>query len=380
MTKLLMTRCAAVAIAASAALPATAVLAQDAASAQPTIVLPDVSPNASTAVPVKPAANPAPAIVIPQTTNETTAPSPVVLPDPMPAKSAGVSAISPNAVAPVAPVTPKPAVSTVEKKASPATTEVKQAATSTSPKNSAVTSTENAPAPAQTFVAPLDRPASSPSLQPDGIPDAISQQSESQPAAAPAATADNNAGQANEEAVFGIVGALGLIAVGGLAVSAMRRRRNAPPYVETRTEYVEKPMDAGEAVADEPVATSPVATPQVTRASTPVATRIAPPIADAGHSRHPLARVESTSGNGDPVVLPPAVPERFDERDALLRRLIAAKPDRANPFRSKRARAHRAKLIIQSLDRRFESRKPRIDLSQYTNRWPALRGWQPATA
>ncbi|MXP30059.1 hypothetical protein GRI58_14715 [Porphyrobacter algicida] len=375
MTKLLMTRCAAVAIAASAALPATAVLAQDAASLQPTIILPDVSPDASAAEPVEPAANPAPVIVIPETASETTAPSPVVLPDPMPTKSAGVSAISPNAVAPVAPVTPKPAVSTVEKKASSATTQVKQAATSTSPKNSAVTSTENAPPPAQTFVAPVDRPASSPSLQPDGIPDALSQQSESQSAAAPAATADNNAGQANEEAIFGIVGALGLIAVGGLAVSAMRRRRNPPPYVETRTEHVEQPKDAGEAVADEPVATS-----QGARASTPVATRIAPPIADAGHSRHPLARVESTSGNGDPVVLPPAVPERFDERDALLKRLIAAKPDRANPFRSKRARAHRAKLIIQSLDRRFESRKPRIDLSQYTNRWPALRGWQPATA
>ncbi|MEO1967710.1 MAG: hypothetical protein ABGW87_03215 [Sphingomonadaceae bacterium] len=379
MTKNLMTRCAAVAIAASAALPATAVLAQDAASSQPTIVLPDVSPDASTAVPVKPAANPAPMIVLPQTQSATTARSPVVLPDPMPAKPDGVSAISPNSVTPVAPVTPKPAVNTVEKKSSPATTQAKQATASTSSRNSAETPTANTSAPAQTFVAPVDRPASSPSLQPDGIPDALSPQSASQTAVAPVATTDANSSQTNSEAIFGIAGALGLFVVGGLAFAAMRRRRNAPPYVETRTEYVEKPVDA-RVDAPDAVIEEPAVAPQVVRASSPVATRIAPPIADAGHSRHPLARVESTPSNGDPVALPPAVPERFEDRDALLKRLIAAKPDRANPFRSKRARAHRAKLIIQSLNRRFESRKPRIDLSQYTNRWPALRGWQPAMA
>jgi len=63
-----------------------------------------------------------------------------------------------------------------------------------------------------------------------------------------------------------------------------------------------------------------------------------------------------------------------------LRDMIAAKPDRANPFRSRGARAKRARLILQSLGRDFEKRKPRIDLSEYANVWPALRGWQPATA
>lgn len=83
---------------------------------------------------------------------------------------------------------------------------------------------------------------------------------------------------------------------------------------------------------------------------------------------------------GDPVALPGALPETFEERDALLHELVAAKPDRANPFTASRARARRAKLIMQSLGQTFRDRKPRIDLSEYTNRWPAMRGWQPATA
>ena len=80
------------------------------------------------------------------------------------------------------------------------------------------------------------------------------------------------------------------------------------------------------------------------------------------------------------MALPSEVPQTFEERDALLKELVAAEPDRANPFTSVRARARRAKLIMQSLGQDFQNRKPRIDLSEYTNRWPALRGWQPATA
>lgn len=80
------------------------------------------------------------------------------------------------------------------------------------------------------------------------------------------------------------------------------------------------------------------------------------------------------------VPLPDELPQTFEERDALLHRMIAAKPDRANPFRSPRARARRARLILQSLGRRFEKVKPRIDLRQYAYHWPALRGWKPASA
>lgn len=83
---------------------------------------------------------------------------------------------------------------------------------------------------------------------------------------------------------------------------------------------------------------------------------------------------------GASVALPRTVPESFEDRDALLKRMIAAKPDRANPFRSRRARAKRAKLILQSLGQRFADGKSRIDLSQYPNNWPELAHRKSAAA
>lgn len=95
----------------------------------------------------------------------------------------------------------------------------------------------------------------------------------------------------------------------------------------------------------------------------------------------PTFAVPATSAAGlGAVPLPRELPRTFEERDSLLKRMIAARPDRANPFRSRPARAKRARLILQSLGRKFEQGKPRIDLSQYTEIWPALRGWRPAAA
>lgn len=75
---------------------------------------------------------------------------------------------------------------------------------------------------------------------------------------------------------------------------------------------------------------------------------------------------------GASVPLPARVPEDFAERDALLKRMAAAKPDRANPFTDFRARLKRARLILQSLGRKFTDADPWIDLSQYPNNWPEL--------
>ena len=88
----------------------------------------------------------------------------------------------------------------------------------------------------------------------------------------------------------------------------------------------------------------------------------------------------ATSNKDVAVELPSEAPRNPAERDRLLKRMIDAKPDRANPFASHKARAKRARLILQSLGTRFTDRKPGIDLSQYTNVWPELRGWRPATA
>ena len=88
--------------------------------------------------------------------------------------------------------------------------------------------------------------------------------------------------------------------------------------------------------------------------------------------RRPAPPAASLAHSGAAVALPRSLPASFEERDSLLRRMIAAKPDRANPFTSFNARRKRAKLILQSLGRDFGGREPWIDLSQYSANWPDL--------
>ena len=75
--------------------------------------------------------------------------------------------------------------------------------------------------------------------------------------------------------------------------------------------------------------------------------------------------------DGASVDLPPRAPEAYEERSALLEKMVAAAPDKANPFTDRKQRLHRARLILQSLGTTFD-REPRIDLSQYPNNWPEL--------
>ncbi|RXZ65789.1 hypothetical protein [Pelagerythrobacter rhizovicinus] len=117
----------------------------------------------------------------------------------------------------------------------------------------------------------------------------------------------------------------------------------------------------------EPGATAPIENEPV-----PVAAGRGSEPERAREARGLLDSYRSHPATGAAVVLPPELPETFEERDALLKQMIAAKPDRANPFRSTRARARRARLILQSLGRKFENVRPRIDLSEYTANWPAL--------
>ncbi len=86
---------------------------------------------------------------------------------------------------------------------------------------------------------------------------------------------------------------------------------------------------------------------------------------------HSTAPAASLAHSGAALALPRTMPESFEERAALMERMVAARPDRANPFRSPIQRRHRAKLILQSLGRTFD-REPWIDLSQYPQNWPEL--------
>jgi hypothetical protein len=323
MTRTLFSRCAPVAIAAAVALPAIPALAQDAATADPVIVLPSDP---------APATVPAPEIVLPESTAAATA-APVAIPE-APAPTATTAAREAVVTAPRSTATTpaRTPVAASSQRVAASNASVVQPATPVLEEATTTASSEAAPA------------AAEPTL-----------------AAAPvAANTDSNT---DELALAGILGALGLVAVGGVAVAASRRRRDRDIVDETY-----EPMAYEQ--DDEPIAEEPLVAQPAPVIREPVFT--APPA--------PAPALSRTQSNGDPVALPAELPDSFEERDALLQKLVAAKPDRANPFTSPRARARRAKLIMQSLGRSFTERKPRIDLSEYTNRWPSLRGWQPATA
>ena len=94
----------------------------------------------------------------------------------------------------------------------------------------------------------------------------------------------------------------------------------------------------------------------------------------------PRAATPSLAHSGAAVALPSRMPATFAERDALLKRMIAAKPDRANPFTTPKARLKRARLILQSLGRDFGGQEPWIDLSQYPSNWPEAANRKTAAA
>jgi hypothetical protein len=153
-------------------------------------------------------------------------------------------------------------------------------------------------------------------------------------------------------AVLGLilVALLGLV-VAVFAFAYLRRRRAA--IVEPEAAAVREPMPRE--LAARPVAA--IADPA------PLAEPL--PIVDRG----PAGALRA---NGAAVPLPARMPESYEERSALLQRMIEAKPDRANPFTDRKARMRRARLILQSLGRKFDGAKPWIDLSDYPENWPEL--------
>ena len=149
---------------------------------------------------------------------------------------------------------------------------------------------------------------------------------------------------------------LGIGGIGLVVVFLLMRRRRRTTDVPT----IERPVVAAPMTIDrEPVVTA---------------------LDEAPHRELPVDPAATQPTSDVAVPLPVQLPESRRERGRLLRSLIEARPDRANPFRSYKARAKRARLILQSIGTRFTNRKPGIDLSQYTNVWPELRGWRPAAA
>jgi len=213
---------------------------------------------------------------------------------------------------------------------------------------------------------------------------------------APVAEETNTTGDGADTAVWAglLLSALAAAGLGTVAVAALRRRRKVhdirvlerpelaadgrPLNRQLRTNTVptlERPV-VNQPISDTLVASS-IAAPVA--ATSPY---VAPQVTD-GDAREVATRTQPErvlAHSGAAVALPHDRPASVEERRALVERLAFAKPDRANPFRSHKARLHRAKLIVQSLGRHFPEGRSRIDLSQYPMNWPELAPGRPAAA
>ena len=120
------------------------------------------------------------------------------------------------------------------------------------------------------------------------------------------------------------VGLLAALGLGGLALAMTRRRRAGRAAV-----YTDAPV-----VADTPDAVRPAPAPIARRSPTPQWTS-------------PAA-----------FALPAVVPEDIQARNALIERMVAAKPDAANPFKARKSRTRRARQILSD---RLASQRPVLE-------------------
>ncbi len=339
------------AIAAVLALSSTPALSQDAAPGSADAPIVNLPPVSTTAAPVAPTTAPSPGIVLPDvnspgaistlpaTTSTTTTPS-------VPAAPAALITATPAPRAVTSTVTPR-----AESAPTPARTVNTRATTRPAPMVADVSApTERAP---DTADIDSEEPlAAAPAAVSPVADDTVT------PSAAPTPQQTTDATGFLALALIGLVG----LALAAFALVAFRRR---PKKTGRAAPVIEKPLV-------EPRPTPAAVAPATVAAMTPLAAE-----APVAPSLRGEPRDNGLAHQGAAVALPRTLPDSYEERDALIKRMAAAKPDRANPFVSYKARVRRARLILQSLDRKFERAQPWIDLSQYSRNWPAL-GRQPA--
>lgn len=317
----------------------------------------------------------------------TTAPVVQSLPDTYVPAKAAAPAVSPSAA---------PATTAATRTAAPAKTPAVRAAAAPAAAAPASVSAANDTAPAAASVE-----ASPPS---DGQ---LFPPSETAQDSRKVVTTPKPAGDAVDDftVVTGVVGGLALLAFGWFGVTLARRRKTrkavaVPPQI-TRPVVRPQPQSLAAAVAapqalpetavsePTPVMADPQAIPASSATPRPIRQDMndIPAVAraenafGAGNPRwaedaRPRSTQSSVKGalpsNGAAVDLPAKRPDNYEEREELFKRMVEAKPDKANPFTDRRSRMKRARLIVASLDQDFADRDPWIDLSQYPNNWPEL--------
>jgi hypothetical protein len=312
------TRCATAAIAVALALASTGLSAQ--------AVLPEGAPPS--APPSAPPFPTGPTFVLPES-NE-----PILIPQPVPQSSAPTQAVETEAET--------PSLSAPEQTSMDAAAQVPAAQAQSRPDRirPAVPAPQREAEPA---AAPVDEPFAADS-DPLFVPPVDLDPGEG----IVVAEVEESAGSPDLLDLAGyFLGVLLLLSVAGFVLGRPRKPRRIASKIAA------KPPQADLREA------SPVAVPLLAVATA------SPPVAALPVHRRDSAR-------GPAVALPRCIPDNFAERDALLKRMIAAAPDRANPFRSRKARIHRARLILQSLGRDFRSVDPWIDLGDYPGIWPEL--------
>ena len=285
------------------------------------------------------------------------APPPVVVSSPAPTVDSpeAPAATGASASPEVAPA-PQPTVSTITTTTRATRAPAPVAHTATRTTTTRTTSVAHLAAPPEAVASPVAANDTSP-------PAALPADTAAEPpiAASPPVADPSPAPQPALTAGVALLGLLALLIV--LAgVMALRRRR--------RTAVQEEAVTAPVRTVEEPVAVEPVAQ----AVAAPIAASEAAVVATPTmlHRRDPAPVKGALPSNGAAVDLPAKMPDTYEERSALLDKMVNAKPDKANPFTDRRQRLHRARLIMQSLGRTFD-REPRIDLSQYPNNWPELQ-------
>ncbi|WP_395392016.1 hypothetical protein WBP07_14250 [Novosphingobium sp. BL-8A] len=309
------------AIAAVLALAATPALAQEAGT-QPAIpeaatpAPPVATPPAAPSTP--PSAAPAtPSIVLPTTDAAPQAPAPVQTPTVQ--QPAATLPATPDTEA-AAPATPT-AVTATAKPVTPRTERVTRATAAHAGPARVPTATDVGTA-GDGALARGDAPppvAAAPRTTGPAAPVAT--------APTPAPTPVSTPAKDNTLPVEGVIGLLAALGVAGAGVAVMLRRRRKEP----EEEYVEGYVD--DFAEPEP---SPIAM------ADPMALPTNPP-ARLGPSSEALA--------AGPVPL-------GDDRRELLEAMVAAEPDEANPFTSRKARMRRARLILQHREHLQTQGKP----------------------
>ncbi|PEQ14184.1 hypothetical protein B2G71_00815 [Novosphingobium sp. PC22D] len=150
-----------------------------------------------------------------------------------------------------------------------------------------------------------------------------------------------------------IAGLLALLGIGGAGMMAMRSRRRSSHVVHAKPATIPArtpdPAPRPAAAALEPAAPAPASRGDA--AYTTGRPEVANQFAAAGVTEAPVLERETPVARTAPparVRVDPDGPLPTGEaRQELLRSMVAAEPDEANPFRSPKARRRRARVILQ---------------------------------